>query len=155
MLLFLSNRYKPKTPENMLDTYLFIDDFFFLNKTLLIMQSFVICEGCYEQRVLQYIRHSLEWWVLSSCSCSGTIMPITLLWAVDVYGRVYSLSTAGQRWERADDSLLELKRVSAGKGRCWGIGCDHHVYLNMMPSETPIRYREETYENQVGQGCIF
>uniref|UniRef100_A0A672Z5P9 Tectonin beta-propeller repeat-containing protein 1 n=1 Tax=Sphaeramia orbicularis TaxID=375764 RepID=A0A672Z5P9_9TELE len=75
-------------------------------------------------------------------------MPITLLWAVDVYGRVYSLSTAGQRWERADDRLLELKRVTAGKGRCWGIGCDHHVYLNMMPSETPIRYREETYENQ-------
>uniref|UniRef100_A0A3Q3VZQ2 Peroxin/Ferlin domain-containing protein n=1 Tax=Mola mola TaxID=94237 RepID=A0A3Q3VZQ2_MOLML len=75
-------------------------------------------------------------------------MPITLLWAVDVYGRVYSLSTAGQRWERADDMLLELKRISAGKGRCWGIGCDHHVYLNMMPSETPIRYREETYENQ-------
>lgn len=29
MLLFLSNRYKPKTPENMLDTYLFIDVFFF------------------------------------------------------------------------------------------------------------------------------
>lgn len=81
-------------------------------------------------------------------------MPITLLWAVDVYGRVYSLSTAGQRWERADDMLLELKRVSAGKGRCWGIGCDHHVYLNMMPSETPIRYREETYENQVGPSCM-
>uniref|UniRef100_A0A7N8Y6C4 Tectonin beta-propeller repeat-containing protein 1 n=1 Tax=Mastacembelus armatus TaxID=205130 RepID=A0A7N8Y6C4_9TELE len=75
-------------------------------------------------------------------------MPITLLWAVDVYGRVYSLSTAGQRWERADDTLLELKRVTAGKGRCWGIGCDHHIYLNMMPSEAPIRYREETYENQ-------
>ncbi|XP_041828608.1 tectonin beta-propeller repeat-containing protein 1 isoform X1 [Melanotaenia boesemani] len=75
-------------------------------------------------------------------------MPITLLWAVDVYGRVYSLSTAGQRWVRADDTLLELKRVTAGKGRCWGIGCDHHVYLNMMPSETSIRYREETYENQ-------
>ncbi|KAM9394301.1 tectonin beta-propeller repeat-containing protein 1 [Pholidichthys leucotaenia] len=75
-------------------------------------------------------------------------MPVTLLWAVDVYGRVYSLSTAGQRWERADDMLLELKRVTAGKGRCWGIGCDHHVYLNIMPSETPIRYKEETYENQ-------
>ncbi|MEQ2194044.1 hypothetical protein XENOCAPTIV_021852 [Xenoophorus captivus] len=76
-------------------------------------------------------------------------MPITLLWAVDVYGRVYSLSTAGQRWVRADDMLLELKRVTAGKGRCWGIGCDHHIYLNIMPSETSIRYREETYENQV------
>ncbi|KAM9745169.1 tectonin beta-propeller repeat-containing protein 1 [Menidia menidia] len=75
-------------------------------------------------------------------------MSITLLWAVDVYGRVYSLSTAGQQWVRADDMLLELKRVSAGKGRCWGIGCDHHVYLNIMPSETSIRYREETYENQ-------
>nr|XP_061830301.1 tectonin beta-propeller repeat-containing protein 1-like isoform X3 [Nerophis lumbriciformis] len=79
---------------------------------------------------------------------SATTMSITLLWAVDVYGRVYSVSTAGQRWERADDALLELKRVTAGKGRCWGIGCDHHVYLNMMPHETPIRYREETYENQ-------
>uniref|UniRef100_A0A3Q2NRW5 Tectonin beta-propeller repeat-containing protein 1 n=1 Tax=Fundulus heteroclitus TaxID=8078 RepID=A0A3Q2NRW5_FUNHE len=75
-------------------------------------------------------------------------MPITLLWAVDVYGRVYSLSTAGQRWVRADDMLLELKRVTAGKGRCWGIGCDHHIYLNIMPSETNIRFREETYENQ-------
>ncbi|XP_077590084.1 tectonin beta-propeller repeat-containing protein 1 [Stigmatopora nigra] len=75
-------------------------------------------------------------------------MSITLLWAVDVYGRVYSISTAGQRWIRADDSLLELKRVTAAKGRCWGIGCDHHVYLNVIPHETPIRYKEETYENQ-------
>ncbi|XP_075994938.1 tectonin beta-propeller repeat-containing protein 1 isoform X2 [Genypterus blacodes] len=75
-------------------------------------------------------------------------MPVTLLWAVDVYGRVYSLSTAGQHWERADDTLLELKRITAGKERCWGVGCDHHVYLNMMPSETSIRYKEETYENQ-------
>lgn len=80
-------------------------------------------------------------------------MSITLLWAVDVYGRVYSLSTASQRWERDDDMLLELKRVTAGKGRCWGVGCDHHIYLNMMPHETPIRYREETYENQVGLSC--
>ncbi|XP_061160008.1 tectonin beta-propeller repeat-containing protein 1 isoform X1 [Syngnathus typhle] len=75
-------------------------------------------------------------------------MSITLLWAVDVYGRVYSVSTAGRRWVRSDDALLELKRVSAGKDRCWGIGCDHHVYLNMIPHETPIRYKEETYENQ-------
>lgn len=82
-------------------------------------------------------------------------MPVTLLWAVDVYGRVYSLSTAGQRWVRADDMLLELKRVTAGKDRCWGIGCDHHVYLNITPSETPIRYREETYENQVSPSCLL
>lgn len=93
--------------------------------------------------------------MLSCCSRLETIMPITLLWAVDVYGRVYSLSTAGQRWERDDDTLLELKRVTAGKGRCWGIGCDHHVYLNMMPSETSIRYREETYENQVGPSSML
>lgn len=91
----------------------------------------------------------MERLVLSCCLHSGATMPITLLWAVDVYGRVYSLSTAGQRWERADDLLLELKRVAAGKSRCWGIGCDHHVYLNVVPSETSIRYREETYENQV------
>ncbi|XP_019745397.1 tectonin beta-propeller repeat-containing protein 1 isoform X2 [Hippocampus comes] len=75
-------------------------------------------------------------------------MSVTLLWAVDVYGRVYSVSTAGQHWVRTEDALLELKRVTAGKGRCWGIGCDHHVYLNMIPHEMPIRYKEETYENQ-------
>ncbi|KAG7267616.1 hypothetical protein CRUP_027819 [Coryphaenoides rupestris] len=75
-------------------------------------------------------------------------MPITLLWAVDVYGRVYSLTTASGHWQRTDDKLLELKRVSAGRGRSWGVGCDHHVYLNLMPSETNIRFREETYENQ-------
>lgn len=75
-------------------------------------------------------------------------MPITLLWAVDVYGRVYSLSTASGRWQRSDDQLLELKRVGAGRGRSWGVGCDNHVYLNLMPSETNIRFREETYENQ-------
>ncbi|KAM6957068.1 tectonin beta-propeller repeat-containing protein 1 [Aplochiton taeniatus] len=75
-------------------------------------------------------------------------MSNSLLWAVDVYGRVYSLSTARGRWERAQDTLLELKRVTAGKGRSWGVGCDHHVYLNLFPGEEPVRYREETYENQ-------
>ena len=97
----------------------------------------------------------MEEYKISTCLSSGSIMAITLLWAVDVYGRVYSLSTAGQRWERADDMLLELKRVTAGKGRCWGIGCDHRVYLNMMPSETSIRYREETYENQVRPASLL
>ncbi|KAJ3600361.1 hypothetical protein NHX12_031346 [Muraenolepis orangiensis] len=75
-------------------------------------------------------------------------MPITSLWAVDVYGRAYSLSTASGRWRRADDKLLELKRVSSGRGRSWGVGCDHHVYLNLTPSEASVRFREETYENQ-------
>ncbi|XP_062308052.1 tectonin beta-propeller repeat-containing protein 1 isoform X2 [Osmerus eperlanus] len=75
-------------------------------------------------------------------------MTSSLLWSVDVYGKVYSLSTASGRWERTEDSLLELKRVTAGKRCSWGIGCDHHVYLNINPGVEPIRYREETYENQ-------
>lgn len=76
-------------------------------------------------------------------------MSSSLLWAVDVYGKVYSLCTARGRWERSEDAQLELKRVTAGQRRSWGIGCDHHVYVNIVPSEVPIRYREETYENQV------
>uniref|UniRef100_A0A4W5NFR7 Tectonin beta-propeller repeat-containing protein 1 n=1 Tax=Hucho hucho TaxID=62062 RepID=A0A4W5NFR7_9TELE len=75
-------------------------------------------------------------------------MSSSLLWAVDVYGKVYSLSTTRGRWERDEDTLLELKRVTAGQRCSWGIGCDHHVYLNIAPGEMPIRYREETYENQ-------
>lgn len=76
-------------------------------------------------------------------------MPSSLLWAVDVYGRVYSLSTAGQQWEQCRHAHLEFKRVSAVQHCCWGLACDHHIYLNVHASDVPIRYQEETYENQV------
>lgn len=77
-------------------------------------------------------------------------MPVSLLWAVDVYGRVYSLSTAGQQWEQCHDAQLEFKRVTAVQQCCWGIACDHNIYLNVHASDLPIRYQEETYENHVG-----
>ncbi|XP_016389238.1 tectonin beta-propeller repeat-containing protein 1-like [Sinocyclocheilus rhinocerous] len=70
------------------------------------------------------------------------------LWAVDVYGRGFSLWAAGGRWRRAADLLLELKRVTGSLHCCWGIGCDHQVYLHVYPSQVPIRHQEETYENQ-------
>ncbi|XP_056627242.1 tectonin beta-propeller repeat-containing protein 1 [Triplophysa dalaica] len=75
-------------------------------------------------------------------------MPSSILRAVDVYGRVYSLSTAGQQWEHCRDAHLEFKRVSAVQQCCWGIACDHNIYLNVHASDVPIRYQEETYENQ-------
>ncbi|XP_034425724.1 tectonin beta-propeller repeat-containing protein 1 isoform X1 [Hippoglossus hippoglossus] len=75
-------------------------------------------------------------------------MPVSLLWAVDVYGRVYSLSTAGQQWELCRDAQLEFKRVTAAQQCCWGIACDNNVYLNVHASDLPVRYQEQTYENQ-------
>ncbi|EMP30644.1 Tectonin beta-propeller repeat-containing protein 1 [Chelonia mydas] len=75
-------------------------------------------------------------------------MPNSLLWAVDIFGRVYTLSTAGQYWELCKDRQLEFKRVSAIKHCCWGIACDHQVYAYIFSSDVPIRYQEETYENQ-------
>ncbi|KAK7134549.1 hypothetical protein R3I93_017845 [Phoxinus phoxinus] len=75
-------------------------------------------------------------------------MPSSLLWAVDVYGRVYSLSTAGQQWEYCRDAHLEFKRITAVQQCCWSIACDHNIYLNVHASDVPIRYQEETYENQ-------
>lgn len=75
-------------------------------------------------------------------------MPATLLWAVDVYGRVYGLSTAGQQWEQCRDAHMEFKRVTAAQQCCWGIGSDNGIYLNIYASDVPIRYQEETYENQ-------
>ncbi|KAL7979240.1 hypothetical protein Chor_015264, partial [Crotalus horridus] len=53
----------------------------------------------------------------------------SLLWAVDIFGRVYTLSTTGQYWELCKDGELELKRVSAIKQCCWGLACDHQVYV--------------------------
>ncbi|KAI3365576.1 hypothetical protein L3Q82_010660, partial [Scortum barcoo] len=78
----------------------------------------------------------------------GATMPVSLLWAVDVYGRVYSLSTAGQQWEHCRDALMEFKRVTAAKQCCWGIACDNNIYLNVHASDLPVRYQEEAYENQ-------
>ncbi|KAA8581780.1 hypothetical protein FQN60_003361 [Etheostoma spectabile] len=75
-------------------------------------------------------------------------MPVSLLWAVDVYGRVYSLSTAGQQWEQCHDAQMEFKRVTAAQQCCWGIACDNNIYLNVHASDLPVRYQEETYENQ-------
>lgn len=76
-------------------------------------------------------------------------MPASLLWAVDVYGRVFSLSTAGQQWEQCHDIQMEFKRVTAARQCCWGIACDSNIYLNVHASDLPVRYQEETYENQV------
>lgn len=75
-------------------------------------------------------------------------MPISLLWAVDVHGRVYSLSTAGQQWDQCRDAHMEIKRVTAAQQCCWGIACDNSIYLNVHASDLPVRYQEETYENQ-------
>ncbi|XP_034049562.1 tectonin beta-propeller repeat-containing protein 1 [Thalassophryne amazonica] len=75
-------------------------------------------------------------------------MPVSLLWAVDVFGRVYSLSTAGQQWEHCRDTHIEFKQVTATLQCCWAIGCDNNIYLNVHASDLPVRYQEETYENQ-------
>lgn len=80
---------------------------------------------------------------------AGAAMPSSLLWAVDVHGRVYSLSTVGQQWELCRDAHLEFKRVTAAQQCCWGIGCDNSIYLNVHASDVPVRYKEESYENQV------
>ncbi|XP_028670052.1 tectonin beta-propeller repeat-containing protein 1 [Erpetoichthys calabaricus] len=75
-------------------------------------------------------------------------MPGSLLWVIDIYGRVYTLSTAGQIWELCRDGRLEFKRVTATEPCCWGIASDHQVYVYVHSSEVPIRYQEETFENQ-------
>lgn len=80
---------------------------------------------------------------------SDMAMPSSLLWAVDIFGRVYTLPTVGQYWELCKDAQLEFKRVSAVKQCCWGIACDHQVYTYVFSGDVPIRYQEETYENQV------
>ncbi|XP_075421580.1 tectonin beta-propeller repeat-containing protein 1 isoform X4 [Ascaphus truei] len=75
-------------------------------------------------------------------------MPNTFLWAVDIFGKVYTLSTDRQQWSLCKDEQLEFKRVAAARQCCWGIGCNHQIYVYVHTSDLPIRYQEETYENQ-------
>uniref|UniRef100_A0A8C3WAV1 Tectonin beta-propeller repeat-containing protein 1 n=1 Tax=Catagonus wagneri TaxID=51154 RepID=A0A8C3WAV1_9CETA len=75
-------------------------------------------------------------------------MPSSALWAVDLFGRVCTLSTAAQHWELCRDAQLEFKRVSASAQCCWGIACDNRVYVRVDAGDVPIRRREEAYENQ-------
>lgn len=86
----------------------------------------------------------------SGSPSAAAAMPSSVLWAVDLFGKVYTLSTAGQYWELCKDSQLEFKRVSATTQCCWGIACDNQVYVYVCASDVPIRRREEAYENQVG-----
>ncbi|KAM7371040.1 hypothetical protein PAMP_010540 [Pampus punctatissimus] len=90
----------------------------------------------------------MEQYISPLSQVPGAAMPVSLLWAVDVYGRVYSLSTAGQQWELCHDTQMEFKRVTAAQQCCWGIACDNKIYLNVHASDLPVRYQEETYENQ-------
>ncbi|CAH2307112.1 tectonin beta-propeller repeat-containing 1 [Pelobates cultripes] len=75
-------------------------------------------------------------------------MPSTVLWTVDVWGKVYTLSTDGQHWDVCKDSQLQFKRVSAVRQCCWGIAGNHQLYVYVHSSDLPIRYQEETYEYQ-------
>ncbi|XP_069839912.1 tectonin beta-propeller repeat-containing protein 1 isoform X3 [Dendropsophus ebraccatus] len=75
-------------------------------------------------------------------------MPSTIVWATDIWGKVYTLSTDGQQWELCKDGQLEFKRLSAVQACCWGVASNHHIYVYVHASDLPIRYKEETYENQ-------
>ncbi|XP_058141768.1 LOW QUALITY PROTEIN: tectonin beta-propeller repeat-containing protein 1 [Dasypus novemcinctus] len=75
-------------------------------------------------------------------------MPASALWALDLLGRVHTLSTSGQSWELCRDAPLDFKRVSATSQCCWGLACDNQVYVRVAAGDVPIRLREEAYENQ-------
>ncbi|XP_066432487.1 tectonin beta-propeller repeat-containing protein 1 isoform X2 [Eleutherodactylus coqui] len=75
-------------------------------------------------------------------------MPSTIVWASDIWGKVYTLSTDGQQWELCKDGQVEFKRISAAQECCWGVACNHQIYVYVHTSDLPIRYQEETYENQ-------
>nr|XP_033819420.1 tectonin beta-propeller repeat-containing protein 1 [Geotrypetes seraphini]XP_033819421.1 tectonin beta-propeller repeat-containing protein 1 [Geotrypetes seraphini] len=75
-------------------------------------------------------------------------MSNSVLWAVDILGRVYTLSTTGLHWELCKDPQPDFKRVAAVGQCCWGLACDQQIYVHVPASDLPIRCQEETYENQ-------
>ncbi|OCT61572.1 hypothetical protein XELAEV_18047600mg [Xenopus laevis] len=75
-------------------------------------------------------------------------MPSTVLWATDIFGKVFALSADGQQWVPCKNGSVEFKRVSAVQSCCWGVGCNHQIYVYVHATDLPIKYQEETYENQ-------
>ncbi|KAG7255313.1 hypothetical protein CRUP_001186, partial [Coryphaenoides rupestris] len=49
--------------------------------------------------------------------------------------------TSRTHWERCSHAQLDFKRVTATTQCCWGVACDHHIYLNVQASTCPIRYQ--------------
>lgn len=74
---------------------------------------------------------------------------MSFLWAVDCYGKVYTLSTTNDHWTELDYDGLDIKRISVHDFITWGIGGDHQIYIYVPARDIPIRYRVVTFENEV------
>ena len=88
---------------------------------------------------------------------------MTSLYGITGSGYMYSLRTDNHTWHCVPDiapspsttvqGIKEtprgFKRVVATPLALWALGCDHQVYVYVLPADVPVRCQEETYENEV------
>lgn len=73
---------------------------------------------------------------------------MSLLWAADCYGKVFTISTADDHWIELDSNGLDIKKISVHEFFTWAIGGDHQIYMYVPARDIPIRYRVVTFENE-------
>lgn len=76
-------------------------------------------------------------------------MPISLLFAINNEGRIYTLSTSSSMWRELQYVGQEFKKLSAVPHFLWAVGGDHQIYVYVHGLDIPIRVKEESYENEV------
>lgn len=75
-------------------------------------------------------------------------MPRSYLWAIDSLGKVYGLASNSNQWEELRYYGVDFKRVASVQRCMWAIGGDHQLYLYVLLSDVPIRFKEVAYENE-------
>lgn len=80
-----------------------------------------------------------------------------MLFALNNEGKVFGLATNGTKWREFPYLSLDFKQISAVPHFLWAVGGDRQIYVHVHGLDIPIRVKEESYENQVGdayQNCL-
>ncbi|XP_050436287.1 tectonin beta-propeller repeat-containing protein [Adelges cooleyi] len=71
-----------------------------------------------------------------------------LLFAINNYGKIFSLATSNDQWVQFPNACIDLKHISAIENFIWSIGSDNQTYLLVHNLTEAIQIKEEVYENE-------
>ena len=73
----------------------------------------------------------------------------TSLYLVTTEGRVIQLSNGSwTEFQNESNPDLRIKRISCSSHSLWAVCGDHQVYVRLLETDIPIRFKEEAYENE-------
>ncbi|PAA82220.1 hypothetical protein BOX15_Mlig031753g1, partial [Macrostomum lignano] len=86
-----------------------------------------------------------------STSSSGMACGSGSLYALDLAGRVFSISSSSSEWQpvsSGQSKLRHFKRLAPASWCLWAIGNDQQLFLMVLSSDMKIRYQESVVEHE-------